>query len=145
MKKNWLIIALVVAAVSASALPPPEKDEINIAKLGTLLFNLDGEIIEVEITSVNSIEQVAPGKYKASCFYYKGTTFPSGEEVLFPEGRKDFFNEIAEKGFYNSSSETVYLLVHSETPVKIKGADSYKLEAVGARFKKSKGTFRAAL
>jgi len=145
MKKRILttIALLSITALSASALPPPEKDEMTIAELQTQLFSLDGKIIETEITSVSSFEQIAPGKYRAYCYYYKGGgSVSSGESVLIPEEGKEFFEELAKKDFFNGGSKTVYLLVHSEKPIRVKGSYSYKLEAVGERYRKSKGTYK---
>gem|GEM_PF-3373856 len=50
---------------------------------------------------------------------------------------------MAERGFYGST-KTVYFLVRSKKPVRVKGASpsySYKLEAVGERYRKSKNEY----
>ena len=144
-KLNLFLILTIMFAYSAVALPPPEKDEMTIAELGSNKFNLDGKIIETEVTGAYSFEQIAPGKYRAWCDYYKGTGLSNSEMVLIPEEGKEFFEELAKKdSFGGGSTETIYLLVHSAKPVRVEGGRSnwsFGLEAVGTRFKKSKGTY----
>jgi len=63
--------------------------------------------------------------------------------VLIPKEGQEFFEEMAERGFYGST-KTVYFLVRSKKPVRVKGASpsySYKLEAVGERYRKSKNEY----
>jgi hypothetical protein len=139
------VFSIFIASLSANALPPPEKDEMSITDLEQQLFNLDGKVVETEFTYVSSFEQVAPRQYRAYCGYYKGTSsILSGESILIPEEGKELFEEMAEKDMFNSSSETVYLMVHSKSPVRVEGGRtrwSFELEAVGTRFKKSKGVY----
>jgi hypothetical protein len=61
MKKLILtaIALLSIAALSASAYPPPEKDEVTIDKISSQVFNLDGKVIELEFGYVGSIRRVA--------------------------------------------------------------------------------------
>lgn len=149
MTKIRLLIPLVLLAAlwtaPAAELPAPEKDEMPITELEQQLFNLDGKIIETEITSVMSFEQVSPGKYRAYCYYYKGTSSSiSGELVLLPEEGKEFFQEMAKKDMWSGSTEVVYLMVHSKNPIRVEKASpsySYKLEAVGTKYRKSKGEY----
>lgn len=138
-----LLLSLVVASFAAQTaeLPAPEKDEMTITELEQQLFSLDGKIIETEITYVSNFEQVAVGKYRAYCGYYKGNVnILHGESVLVPEEGKEFFEELAGKDILSSSSKTIYLLVHSEKPIR-EGRYSYKLEAVGEKYRKSKGEY----
>ncbi len=139
-------LVMVSLAVQAAELPAPEKDEMPITELQAQLFSLNGKIIETEITSATNFEQVAAGKYRAYCYYYKGTSSSiSGESILIPEEGKEFFEELSKKDFWNSSSKTVYLMVHSEKPVRVKGGNSswsFKLEAVGTKYRKSKNEYR---
>jgi len=126
-----LIALLSIAALSASALPPPEKDEMTISELAANKFSMEGKIIETEITNASNFEQTAPGKYRAWCYYYKGIGIGSSEMVYIPEEGKEFFKELAEKDTLGGgSTETVYLQVKDG-----------KFTAVGTRFKKSKGIY----
>jgi len=133
---------LFALTVQAAKLPAPEKDEMSISELNAKLYDFDEKIIETEITSASSFEQIASGKYRAYCYYYKGASSSvSGESVLIPEEGKEFFEELSKKDFWNSSSKTVYLRVHSKKPLRVKGSHSYKLEAVGTKYRKSKGEY----
>ena len=142
MKKRILttIALLSIAALSAGALPPPEKDDMTIGELTQQIFNLDGKVIETKINSVSSFEQINENQYRAYCYYYTGNSSLSGELVLIPKEGKELFEKMAKRGF-RGSTETVYLLVHSKKPVWVKGSYSYKLEAVGEKYRKSKGTY----
>jgi hypothetical protein len=138
-------VLVFTISFSVSALPPPEKDEMTIGELEGQIYNLDGKVIETEVTYASSFEQIAQGKYRAWLGYYKGTGFSSSEYVLIPEEGREFAEELAEKDtFGGGSTETVYLLVHSKKPLTVKGpryTTSFELEAVGTRFKKSKGIY----
>ena len=59
MKKRILplIAFLFIAALSASALPPPEDDEIRLDELEEHLADLDGKIVEVEFAYARSVTQ----------------------------------------------------------------------------------------
>jgi len=126
-----MLVALFLAA-SSLALPPPEKDELTLTELATQRFDLDGKIIETEITGAYSFTQVAKGKYKAYCVYYSGGTHLSsgGESVFFGEDGKEFFQKMSEKDYWSGGKKKIYVLIEKK-----------KLTVVGTRFKKSKGTY----
>jgi len=139
MKKRILpIIALLsIAALSATALPPPEKDEISVDKIDMQLHDLDGKIVEMEFSYVTSIKQKDSGTYTAYCKRWtdnNGYATSSGKTVHFSgEEALDYFEDLAKKSEdpWNSSlSESIYVLVEGK-----------KLTAVGERFKKSKGIY----
>ncbi len=142
MKKRILttIALLSIAALSANALPPPEKDDMTMGELTQQIFNLDGKVIETKINAVFSFEQINETQYRAYCRYYTGNSSLSGEYVLIPKEGKELFEKMAARGS-RGSTETVYFLVHSKKPVWVKGSYSYKLEAVGEKYRKSKGTY----
>ncbi len=141
MKKRILttIALLSIAALSAGALPPPEKDEVSIIDLKTKSFNLDGKIVEVEFTYLHNFEQIDQGQYTACVHYYKGRASATGEQFLIPEEGKEFFEEMATKG-YGSSTKTVYILVHREKPLRA-GKRTFKYEVIGKKYRKSKGIY----
>lgn len=133
MKKFYpilLSILFISLSLQTLAYPPPEKDEMTINELAACLFDLDGKVIETEVTGASSFDQVAKGKYRVYCRYYKGSGSYNGEYVSFDEDGKEFFEELTKKDYWSSSTETVYLLV-----------ENGKLEAIGTRYKKSKGTY----
>ena len=143
MKKRILttIALLSMATLSANALPPPEKDDMTIGELTQNLFNLDGKVIETKINYVSSFEQINENQHRAHCYYYTRGVSLSGESVLIPKEGQELFEEMAKKGI-RGSTETVYLLVHSKKPVRVKRSHSYKLEAVGEKYSKSKGVYK---
>ncbi len=142
MKKPVLLFITLTAlcgSLFAETLPAPEKDEMSIIELATKLIDLDGKIIETEITYAEAFFQIAPNTYQAECFYDKGSSFSlTGDRVLIPKEGKEFFEEMAKRDFLITSSRTVYLLVRAKSPVKVEGEDPYKLEAVGTKYRKSK-------
>ncbi len=130
-------------AEAPKELPAPEKDDMTIGELNTQLVSLNGKIIETKINSVSSFEQINDRQYRAYCYYYTGNSSLSGESVLIPKEGKELFEKMAKRGF-RGSTETVYLLVHSKKPIRVKGAAysySYQLEAVGERYRKSKNEY----
>ena len=145
MTKRMLLISLVLLgcalAVQAGTFPAPEKDEISIIDLKTKSFNLDGKVIEAEFTYLHDFEQVDAGKYTACIHYYKGTASATGEHFLIPEEGREFFEELAAKGYGSSSTKTVYILVHHEKPIRA-GNRSFKYEAIGTKYRKSKNEYR---
>ena len=131
MKKRILatIALLSIAALSASALPPPEKDDMTLGELLANVFSLEGKVIETAVTHALSFEQTKSGKYRAFIHHHHGSSL-SSEWVYIPEEGKEFFEELSEKSSRNGSTE-LYLLVGK------KG----RLEAVGERYRKSKGIY----
>jgi len=144
MKKYTSLISLVLLGGALVALsgtfPPPEKDEVSIIDLKAKSFSLDGKVVEAEFTYLHDFEQVASGKYTACIHYYKGTSSATGEHFLIPEEGKEFFEELAAKGYGSSSTKTVYILVHREKPIRA-GKRSFKYEAIGTKYRKSKGEY----
>ena len=139
-----LFLCFIAIALHSPAAPPPEKKDMTMTELTSQLFNLDGKVVECEITRASSFDQIAKGKYSVYLYFYKGNGSYNGERVLIPEDGRDFIEEMAERNYGNWSTETIYLLVHSEKPLEVKGGDytrTFKLEALGTRFRKSKGTY----
>jgi hypothetical protein len=82
--------------------------------------------------------------YSARCGYDTGSggVF-SYETILVPQEGKEFFQSLAKKG-YGASLRTVYLRIHSKSPIEIrKGSNlsSFPLEAVGARYSNNKNQY----
>ncbi|MCF7847575.1 MAG: hypothetical protein K9M45_01900 [Kiritimatiellales bacterium] len=129
----------------AVTLPPPEKDELTVTELKAQLFNLDGKVIETEITSAIEFQQLAKGRYAAKCLYHDGSrnVHPSatGTMVLFNEEGRGFAEDMVKRDLWGSPRETVFLLVHSESPIRLERRQ-YKLEAVGKRFIKKTGIYK---
>jgi len=135
MNKRILpIIALLsIAALSASALPPPEKDELSLAEIKLQLYDLDGKIVEMEYSYAKYIKKESSGEYSVYCKTHTNTSF-SGKKIYFSgEEALDYFEDVAKKRedpFNTTLTESVYVLV-----------EGTKLIAVGERFKKSKGIY----
>lgn len=133
MKKQTLIIIalLYIAALSASALPSPGKDEMTIKELAINRSGLEGKVVETEITGAYSLEG-SEGKYQVFCVYYKGTgPGYNGESVNVGEEGKEFFEELIKQGVWKTNTKTIYIFI-----------ENGKFEALGTRFKKSKGAYR---
>lgn len=143
MKKLSLIIAsLFVLNLAAEPLPPPEKEEMTFDEIDAEIINLDGKIIETEVTSAAAFQQIEDGKYVVYCYCFKSdSSIVPGAYILVPEEGKELFQELAEKNILNGGSETIYVLVNSKEPIKFDETGLCKLEAVGTRYKKSKGTY----
>ncbi|MBL7011745.1 MAG: hypothetical protein ISR85_02300 [Kiritimatiellales bacterium] len=139
MKKITLsVIALLsLATLSASAFPPPEKDEIPVDEIKELLRDLNGKVVEMEFAYAQTLSNVGSGNYTIFCgrfedrggasFISKMTVHFSGEEAL------EYFKDLSEQDvapFTFSLGESVYVLV-----------DGNRLRALGTRYKKSKGTY----
>lgn len=143
MKKlSLIIVSLFTLNLAADPLPPPEKEEMSFSALDAELIDLDGKVIETEITSAVEFEQVGEGMYIANCCCFESSSsFTPCAYVFLQEEGKEFFKELAEKDILNGSSETIYLLIISKNPKKFDGHKICKLEAVGTRYKKSKGSY----
>jgi len=132
MKTNWLIIILLsIAALSASALPPPEKEEMLLTELEQKMFDFDGKIIEIEVTYATSLEQKSSTEYRAYCYCYTGSGYAGGASVYFSkdDDAMEFFQELIKRS-YGSGLTSFYVQVDGE-----------KFIAVGEKFKKSKGIY----
>ena len=136
MNKRILpIIALLsITALSATALPPAEREELTLTELSAKKLALDGKIIQTEITGARSFTQVAEGKYSVYCVYYSGGSVlnSGGESIFFDEGGKEFFQELSKKDYWGSSEQKIYVYVLVEKK---------KLTAVGTSFKRSKKAY----
>jgi len=133
--KKWtlpLIALLSIAALSASALPPPEKGDMTLSELEQNLFDLDGKIVEVEVTRAYGLEQSSAGKYKVYCSYEDGGSYSGNGATFYFSKNEDaieFFQDLVKKG-YGSGKTSFFVQVNGET-----------YTAVGKKFKKSKGIY----
>jgi len=127
---------------SVEQLPPPEKKAMRMDELKAQIFDLDGKVIETVINYVSSFAQVDGNRYRAYCGIYGSGGGVGSELVLIPEEGKEFFQDLAKKNTYGSGLQTVFLRVRSKTPIPIeKSLYPISLEAVGARYSKSKGEY----
>lgn len=134
------------ASGTEASLPAPEKEAMRIDELRARLADLDGKVIKTTITGVSGVEQLADGRYLASCGYYKqNTTDRHGNWVLAPKEGKGFFEDQGKKGISTEASQTVYLRVHSASPIKVNSVlrheCSCSFEAIGVRYNKSNGEY----
>ena len=147
MKKKSIrifLLSFILLALQGVAAPAPEKNDITMTDLMTRLYDFDGKVVEVEVTRASSFDQIGKGKYSAYMYYYKGIGSYNGEYVLIPEGGKELIAELADRDYGQYSTETIYMLVHCEEPIRIKSGDhtrTFKLEALGTKYKKSKGVY----
>ena len=121
---------LSIVAFSASAYPPPEKNDMELNEILMNQINLTGKIIETRISYIEDIRQQKGGGYRAQVWLDVGYTTMHSAWVNFPADAKDFIDELATKSWGSSKTE-LYILVK-------KGGT---LEAVGEKYKKSKGTY----
>lgn len=139
MKKlTTLLIALLsIAALSASALPPPEKDGVRLNKLKEQLSSFDGKVVEVEFSCAISLKEDGPGQWTVLCKVWTrngSVHYPSNVRVSFSgKDAKKYFDDLLEEPedpYNDAATESIYLLVDGKT-----------CRAVGKRFKKSKGIY----
>jgi hypothetical protein len=141
-----LVIALTIISLAGQSLsaPPPEKKELTITELAGQLYDFDGKVIEVEVTRGYGLDQIAKGKYTVYLYYRKAYGSSNGEKVLIPVEGKEFIDELCARKYGQDSTETIYIYIHSEDPIRVESGDythSFKLEALGTRYRKSKGTY----
>lgn len=121
--------------------PAPEKKELPISELADRLSEFDGKVVEVILNHVQGFREVGEGTYRVSCSYRVGSPPYENQSVLIREAGREFFEAWATPGA-RRVQKFVYMRVHSETPLKIEGlSQSFRLEAVGLRYRKSKGTY----
>lgn len=123
-----VIALLVIGALSASAdYPPPEKDEMTISELEGSIFDLNGKVVEVEVTSAREITQMSEGEYRVYCYYRNNANNKiSSITVYFDEEGKEFFEELTTKA-WSAGACSFYALI-----------DDKKVIAIGERYKKTK-------
>jgi hypothetical protein len=135
MKKLILtaIALFSIAALSASAYPPPEKDEITIAELESKLFQYDGKVVEVQVTYGHNMQQFSSTKSRIYCYFYTGAggALEGGRLVTFTpdEDAVEFFEDLSKKD-YGAGRTSFYVYV-----------DGTSVIAIGEKWKKSKGTY----
>ena len=137
MKKTALsiITVLAVAALSVSAYPPPEDDEISIRELKNRLREFDGKVVEVEVTYVYDINPSSRGKYSVYCNLHKDGHYDGdGTRITFTNDKDgdalEFFEDLFRRR-HSGSRASFYVLVEGK-----------KITAIGEKYKKSKGSYR---
>lgn len=140
MKKRILsVIALLFLAVfSASAYPPPEKDELRLNEFIDQQGVLDGKVVEVDFEFAQHLKSEGSDNYSVVCSVWTlngNVSFESAMTVYFSgEEAKDFFEDVAKKRIdfeSGSASENIFVLV-----------DGRKLIALGEKYRKSKGIYK---
>jgi hypothetical protein len=136
MKKLFLpiITILAVAALSVSAYPPPEKDDMTLTELEKRIFEFDGKVVEVEITYAYDIEPKSPGNFSVWCSYDEGGRWDGSGRTIYFSNDKDgkvleFFEELVASR-WSGGRKSLYVLVEGKT-----------LTAIGEKYKKSKGSY----
>jgi hypothetical protein len=132
MKTRYLFFAFCMSALFANALPPPEKEEMNLQEIQANRISLEGKIIETRISFIEDIEQRKDGTYRAQAWLDVDYDTMHSAWVYFPndEDAREIMEELAEKS-WGSSKTDIYLLVKKAN----------RLEVVGTRYKKSKGVY----
>lgn len=131
---NKLILPVIalfsIGALSASAYPPPEKDEVTVGEMESSLFDLNGKVVKVEVTRASGMRPMSSGKYRAYCSYRNNVTEEyAGREIFFDEEGKKFFEGLLHKS-RSAGADSFYALI-----------EDGKVIPIGERYKKSKGIY----
>ena len=138
MKKLLSIITVLsITTLSASAYPPPEKDDMTLAELDKRILEFDGKVVEIEITYAWDINQSSRGKYSVHCDFIEGGNYlnygGAGTQIYFTNDKDGdalkFFEELVQRRWSGSRS-SFYVLVEGK-----------KVTAIGEKYKKSKGAY----
>jgi len=130
-----IITVFAVAALSVSAYPPPEDDEMTLVQLSDRMIEFKGKVVEVEVRYVKNIERETPEKYSVECSYNQeqgGKRYVTETIYFFADEdgeALEFFEDLVERG-YSGSRKPFYVLVEGRT-----------LTAIGRKYKKSKGSY----
>lgn len=117
--------------------PPPEDRGVDIADLIVNLIDYSGKVVKVEgVGRIAFFKKIEDGWYSATCSSKAMTSFSSRDAVLIPEEGLEVIDQIQANPV---SAASFYIWVRSR-PV-LKGGQSYKMEAVGKRYRKSKNAY----
>ena len=143
------IILLILSLVYLSALtmgaekktPPPSKKKFTFGEMESRKFDYDGQVVRVEIKRASSIEQINKDTCQAFVSYYDPNGVDGSGYVCFSTEGREYFEDLQEEPVpYGFSGKKIYILVHSNSPLKI-GSGSYEFEALGRRHVKN-GVYR---
>ena len=131
-----LMFLACITATHAAEMPAPEKEEVLLRELRQKRTELDGKIVEVEISNILSFKKVSPGLYRANDVSNSdtpGVNRDSFQGLYFPEEALEYITH-REKDKMHSSKETMYILVNANGP--------QQFTAVGLRYRKSKKRYK---